>query len=61
MMQDYPKLLDNCDHVGYTSIDKGYSFTTVKNDLSTAINKYKANLKCESASSCEADFYFYNR
>ena len=46
MMQDYPKLLDNCDHVGYTSIDNGYCFSTVKNDLATAITKYKANLKC---------------
>jgi UDP-sugar pyrophosphorylase len=51
-MQDYPKLLDNCDKVGYTSIDKGFCFTTLKNDLKTAINKFKDGLSPESAGSC---------
>ena len=61
MMQDYPKLLDDCNHVGYTSIDRMFSFSTVKNDFSTALAKYKSGLSCESAGSCEADFYFANR
>lgn len=52
MMQDYPKLLENCDRVGYTSIDKGFCFSTVKNDLATAVTKFKSGLACESASSC---------
>ena len=46
MMQDYPKLLDNCDRVGYTSIDKLFSFSTVKNDLASAVAKYKQGLSC---------------
>lgn len=61
MMQDYPKLLHNCDHVGYTSIDKLFCFTTVKNDLTTGITKYQANISPECAGSCEADFYKSNR
>ena len=60
-MQDYPKLLHNCDHVGYTSIDKLFCFTTVKNDLTTGITKYQANISPECAGSCEADFYKSNR
>ena len=61
MMQDYPKLLDNCDRVGYTSIDKLFSFSTVKNDLASAVAKYKQGLSCESASSCESDYFRSNR
>jgi hypothetical protein len=51
-MQDYPKLLDNCDYVGFSDIPKGYSFTTVKNDLATANTKIKQGLSGESAGSC---------
>jgi UDP-sugar pyrophosphorylase len=61
LMQDYPKLLKNCDRVGYTSIDTGFCFSTVKNDLASAIAKWKQGLKSESAGSCEADFYNSNR
>ena len=60
-MQDYPKLLENCNHVGYTSIDKGFCFSTLKNDPITAKAKYHQGLSSESAGSCEAEFYFYNR
>lgn len=61
MMQDYPKLLENCNRVGYTSVDKGFCFSTLKNDPKTAIQKFKEDLYPESAGSCEAEFYFYNR
>lgn len=54
LMQDYPKLLDSCEHVGYTSMDKGFCFTTLKNDFKTALAKYKDGLSPESAGSCEA-------
>lgn len=59
-MQDYPKLLEDCSRVGYTSISKGFCFTTLKNDPKTAIGKYKDGLSPESAGSCEAEFYHYN-
>lgn len=59
-MQDYPKLLEDCSRVGYTSIDKGFCFTTLKNDPKTAIGKYKDKLSPESAGSCEAEFYHFN-
>lgn len=39
LMQDYPKLLANCDKVGFTDIPKGLCFSTVKNDLKTAVDK----------------------
>jgi UDP-sugar pyrophosphorylase len=60
-MQDYPKMLENCERVGYTSIDKGFCFTTVKNDLKTAMAKLKEGLSPESAGSCEGEFYQSNR
>lgn len=60
-MQDYPKLLPNCDKVGFTDIPKGFCFTTVKNDLKSAVDKFNKGLSPESASSCEADFYYNNR
>lgn len=52
LMQDYPKLLDDCSRVGYTSVDKGFCFTTLKNDPKSAIAKYKDGLSPESAGSC---------
>jgi UDP-sugar pyrophosphorylase len=33
MMQDYPKLLENGDRVGFTQIDRKFCFTTCKNDI----------------------------
>lgn len=51
-MQDYPKLLKNCDHVGYISVDKGFCFTTLKNDPKTAKTRYNDGLPSESAGSC---------
>ena len=36
MMQDYPKLLPNCDKVGFASCPKGYCFSALKNDLASA-------------------------
>lgn len=60
-MQDYPKLLVNCDKVGFTDIPKGFCFSTLKNDLKTAVDKVNKGLSGESASTCEAEFYFFNR
>lgn len=44
MMQDYPKLLDNCDKVGFTMIEKGFCFTAAKNDPASAAQKFKSGL-----------------
>lgn len=43
-MQDYPKLLNNCDLVGFTDAPRGYCFTAVKNDLTSANTKIKQGL-----------------
>lgn len=61
MMQDYPKLLENCENVGFTMIDRRFCFSSLKNDPKTAADKSKAGLATQSASSCEADFYECNR
>jgi len=61
MMQDYPKLLENCSNVGFTMIDRRFCFSALKNDPKTAADKSKAGLPTESASSCEADIYDCNR
>lgn len=60
-MQDYPKLLHNCDNVGFSDVPRGYCFTTLKNDLLTANQKIKQGLAGEGAGSCESDVYFHNR
>ena len=44
MMQDYPKLLENCDKVGFTNIEKGFVFTTAKNDPISAAAKFQSGL-----------------
>lgn len=61
LMQDYPKLLDNCDNVGFTDVPRGYCFTTLKNDLVSANAKIKQGLSGEGAGSCESDIYMNNR
>lgn len=61
MMQDYPKLLDNCDNVGFTVIDRRFCYTSVKNDIKSAAGKVKLGLSSRSASVCEADIYECNR
>ena len=61
MMQDYPKLLDNCDKVGFTNIEKGFSFTAAKNDPVSAATKFKSGLAPESAGSTEADVNHFSR
>ena len=60
MMQDYPKLLQNCDRVGVTQIEKGFCFSACKNDLKSAATKASTGLPAESSSSCEFDFYNLN-
>lgn len=61
LMQDYPKLLDNCDRVGFVNVPKGYCFTAVKNDLKSGNDKIKQGISGETAGSCEADVYKNNR
>lgn len=60
-MQDYPKLLETCEKVGFTMVPREFCFSTVKNDIKTAADKFKANNSPESASTCEADYYEQNR
>lgn len=43
MMQDYPKLLGSCERVGFTMVPREFCFSTVKNDIKTAADKFKAN------------------
>jgi len=57
MMQDYPKLLKSGERVGFTSIPKWYSFSTIKNDLKSAYLKNQQGLIGESAGECERDFF----
>lgn len=52
MMQDYPKLLDSCNNVGFTSVDRKFASAACKNDIKTAADKCKAGLPSESSSSC---------
>lgn len=61
MMQDYPKLLPNCDKVGFASVPKGYCFSALKNDLASATLKHQQGLSGEGAPHCEADIYINNR
>jgi len=61
MMQDYPKLLPNCDKVGFANVPKGYCFSALKNDLGSANTKHKQGLNGEGAPHCEADIYLNNR
>ena len=60
-MQDYPKLLENCDKVGFVMSEKGFSYTAAKNDPASAAQKFKSGLAPDSAGSCESDINFYNR
>lgn len=57
MMQDFPKLLETKDNVGVTELDRWFCFSTVKNSISTAMTKAKANVALECAMSGEADHY----
>lgn len=60
MMQDYPKLLSPTSPVGFTLISRNFCFTTCKNDLATATQKYQQKMALECAGSCESDFYRLN-
>eukprot|EP01059_Diplonema_ambulator_P007075 TRINITY_DN16608_c0_g1_i1.p1 TRINITY_DN16608_c0_g1~~TRINITY_DN16608_c0_g1_i1.p1 ORF type:complete len:596 (+),score=160.96 TRINITY_DN16608_c0_g1_i1:48-1790(+) len=57
MMQDYPKLLSADAAVGFTTFDRLYAFSPVKNNTKDAAAKEKAGLDANCASSAEADFY----
>lgn len=59
-MQDYPKLLPSSDRVGFTQVDREFSFTALKNNIATGVAKQKANVAPETASSMESDFYRAN-
>ena len=61
MYSEYPKLLENDSRVGMTQLNRAFCFSTVKNDIKTAAQKFQQKLAPESASSCESDLYFMNR
>ncbi|EGR28427.1 hypothetical protein IMG5_175820 [Ichthyophthirius multifiliis] len=50
MMQDYPKLLDSGDRVGFTQVARNFCFSTCKNDIKTAQQKFIQNMPAECAS-----------
>jgi len=57
MMQDYPKLLENCDRVGVTQYEKLFAFSPCKNDLKAAADRSSKNLPADCCGTCEEDFY----
>jgi UDP-sugar pyrophosphorylase len=61
MMQDYPRLLEKDEKVGFTMYDKWFCFSTCKNNLKDGIDKLKKNLNPETAFSVEQDIYNTNR
>ncbi|KAL4490445.1 hypothetical protein ABPG72_002655 [Tetrahymena utriculariae] len=61
MYEEYPKLLENDNRVGITQVNRAFCFSTVKNDIKTASQKFQQNLGPESASTCEQDLYSMNR
>ena len=44
MMQDYPKLLKSGENVSFTLINRKFCFSTVKNDVNSAKQKFKQGL-----------------
>eukprot|EP00756_Hemistasia_phaeocysticola_P004643 Hpha_TRINITY_DN12931_c0_g2::TRINITY_DN12931_c0_g2_i1::g.164264::m.164264/K12447/USP; UDP-sugar pyrophosphorylase len=57
MMQDYPRLLGPECKVGFTTFDRWFSFSPVKNNVADAKDKVKDGVPA-CASSGEADVYF---
>eukprot|EP00756_Hemistasia_phaeocysticola_P005684 Hpha_TRINITY_DN13453_c0_g2::TRINITY_DN13453_c0_g2_i1::g.131071::m.131071/K12447/USP; UDP-sugar pyrophosphorylase len=57
MMQDYPRLLAPEAKVGFTTFDRWFSFSPVKNNVADAKDKVKDGVPA-CASSGEADVYF---
>lgn len=57
MMQDYPRLLGPGSKVGFTTFDRWFSFSPVKNNVVDAKDKVKDGVPA-CASSGEADVYF---
>ena len=60
MMEDYPKLLDNDDKVGFASFDRWISFSPCKNNLAEARVKSSSGLDAWGAFTAEVDFYNQN-
>jgi len=60
MMQDYPKLMAADAKVGLSQVDRSLCFSTVKNDLKTAAQKFSQNIATECAGSCEEDLFRLN-
>lgn len=61
MMQDYPRLLEKDEKVGFTMYDKWFCFSTCKNNLKDGVDKLKKNLNPETAFSVEQDIYLANQ
>lgn len=60
MMQDYPKLLENSERVGFTTYEAWFCFTPAKNNLKDAAACVAKGLPAYSASSAEWDFFNWN-
>lgn len=56
-MQDYPKLLESCSRVGFTSLPTWYCFTPAKNNLKDGAACVEKGLPAFTASSAEWDLY----
>ncbi|KAL7069279.1 putative UDP-sugar pyrophospharylase [Cryptosporidium serpentis] len=60
MMQDLPLLFGEEEKVGCIQLERWLTFSACKNSLAEAINKHKAGLGLDTASSCEGDYYAAN-
>eukprot|EP00941_MAST-03F_sp_MAST-3F-sp1_P002447 g2447.t1 len=61
MMQDYAKLLENGEKVGFTELERWVTFSAVKNNIVDGAAKYAKTGVAETAATGEADEYRYWR
>ena len=61
MMQDFPKLFENNEKVGFTMYDRWFCFSTCKNNLKDGVDKLVKNLVPETAFSIEQDIFATNK
>ena len=59
-MQDFPRLLDKNQKVGFSRFSREACFTCVKNNIKDAVVMQSSNLPPESMLTCEADIYANN-
>ncbi len=60
MMQDFPKLFNNNESVGFTMYDRWFCFSTCKNNLKDGCDKLKKGGVPETAFSVEQDIFDTN-